>query len=241
MLNDTLLLHHFMVTEQPQQAPPQQQEQEPQQEQQQEPAPPQSAQPGPVLPMVDWPPLGVFAAIPVLDQELPLGAHDADDLLGGMDVWLPAAPGPGQQQAQQPEQQQAQQPADQPAQPPGPAALPPLPPPPGAPGAAVAPEHAQHEGHYSLLTVGGQQPVAGHGQFAGQALVVQGDAQVLGELTTQGLNQLSGEGACWSSACSPAQLGSAAVWQLRAGRSPAALPLALTCRRAGQGECAGAG
>ncbi|EFN54011.1 hypothetical protein CHLNCDRAFT_58365 [Chlorella variabilis] len=62
----------------------------------------------------------------------------------------------------------------------------PWPPPAAAPG-----EHAQAEGHYSLLTVGGQQPVAGRGEYAGKALVVQGDAQVLGDMTVRGLPVVS--------------------------------------------------
>ena len=55
------------------------------------------------------------------------------------------------------------------------------------------------EQHYSLLTVGGEQPAAGRGEFAGRSLVVQGSAWVTGELWTQGEMVVSG--APWCHVC----------------------------------------
>ena len=52
--------------------------------------------------------------------------------------------------------------------------------------------HAQREGHFALLTVGGQQPVAGQGQYQGKSLVVLGDAEVSGELWSRGALITSG-------------------------------------------------
>jgi hypothetical protein len=62
---------------------------------------------------------------------------------------------------------------------------------PAAPLPAAA-GHAQSEGHFPLLTVGGLQPVAGQGQYQGKSLVVLGDADVTGEVYSRGLRLISG-------------------------------------------------
>jgi hypothetical protein len=105
---------------------------------------------------------GAAAGWPQLEQP---GAADSRGQLGA------AVGGPQQKQPASPAASSGSQPAA------------PLP---------AAAGHAQSEGHFPLLTVGGLQPVAGLGQYQGKSLVVLGDAEVSGDVYSRGMRLISG-------------------------------------------------
>ncbi|KAI7843234.1 hypothetical protein COHA_003068 [Chlorella ohadii] len=177
-----------------------------------------AAAPGPVAdlllpqlaqgPAAAGPPLqpvsNLFPAMPLFDQDvfggglggIPMEADAAagmDPALAGQLPWelgeppLAAGGQPAQQQQQRQQQQQQQQPEA------GAGGLGPQGPPGGGREAGPAAGHAQSEGHFRMLTVGGEQPVAGGPQFPGKALVVQGRAAITGPLEVQGVEVVSDE------------------------------------------------
>ncbi len=173
-----------------------------------------AAAPGPVAdlllpqlaqgPAAAGPPLqpvpNLFPAMPLFDQDvfggglggIPMEADAAagwDPALAGQLPWELGEPplAAGGQPAQQQQQQQQQQPEA------GAGGLGPQGRPGGGREAGPAAGHAQSEGHFRMLTVGGEQPVAGGPQFPGKALVVQGRAAITGPLEVQGVEVVSGE------------------------------------------------
>jgi hypothetical protein len=212
-LDSSLTLYHFMLTGQQEAQPEQEQQQQEQQQEQQVVQPAAEAADEAHNLLSDF----SLPAIPLYDQAHDLIGNWVGELLGPQ----AGHGGPGYsllqtQQAQQPTQQQQQgsvlQESPSPAasslghrgegsspgrdqqqqqQRPQEASASA-----GRQGRAgspqAAPQRAQSEGHYSLLTVGGPEPLAGRGQHGGRVLVVQGNMEVEGEVTVHGLPVVSG-------------------------------------------------